>query len=49
MQDITQLAYSAITATDAIIIQLVKPRMPAVERSLHRTVVRVVCVATHRC
>ena len=42
MQEITQLAFAQLTPTDQLVVQLVKPRTRAVERSLHRTVVRVV-------
>jgi hypothetical protein len=42
VQEITQLAFAQLTPTDQLVVQLVRPRTPAVERSLHRTVVRVV-------
>ena len=42
MNNVTQLAFGQLTPTDQLVVQLVKPRTPAVERRLHRTVVRVV-------
>jgi hypothetical protein len=41
MNDITDLARGAIGA-DELSVQLVRPRMPAIERTLKPTVVRIV-------
>jgi hypothetical protein len=42
VNDTTQLAYCQLTPTDELAVQLLRPRMPAVERTLHRAVVRIV-------
>jgi hypothetical protein len=42
MQDITQLAFCQLTDTDQVVVQLVRPPMPTVERTLHPTVVRII-------
>ena len=42
MNDITDLAHAAINGGDELTIQLVRQRMPAVERMLHPTVARIV-------
>jgi hypothetical protein len=42
MSDTTQLAFAQLTDADRLVVQLVRPPMPTVERTLHRTVVRVI-------
>jgi hypothetical protein len=42
MNDITDLASATINGTDLITVQLIRPRMPATERTLKPTVVRIV-------
>ena len=42
MSDTTQLAFAQLTNADALVVQLIRPRIPAVERVLHPTVVRIV-------
>jgi|SoiMethySBSTD1v2_1073268.scaffolds.fasta_scaffold192440_2 hypothetical protein len=41
MSEITQLAFAQLTDTDQLAVQLVHPRMPAVERTLQPTVIRI--------
>jgi hypothetical protein len=41
MSETTQLAFCQLTPTDELAVQLLQPRMPPVERTLHRTVVRI--------
>jgi hypothetical protein len=44
MSEVTQLAFAQLTPTaaDALVVQLLRPPMPAVEHTLQRTVVRIV-------
>ncbi len=42
MNDVTQLAFVQLTDADRLVVQLIRPHMPAVGRTLHPTVVRVV-------
>jgi hypothetical protein len=42
MSEITQLAFCQLTPTDQLAVQLLRPRIPVVERTLHWTVVRIV-------
>jgi hypothetical protein len=42
MSDITDPARSIINGGDEVTIQLIRPRMPDIERTLHPTTVRIV-------
>jgi hypothetical protein len=42
MSDITRLAFAQLTDADRLAVQLIRPRLPEVERMLHPTVVRII-------